>query len=332
MANVDCNSCNNLRDYAPDFVQNGVTNSICTSLKNNTGLNPSLKVTHTNCADLDDANDCLVGIMDDQLESYDVCDWKEFMHQFIPNLHAVIKAEICSMCGEWNSIEKLQCVTNYLMSGASFYFGEETQTSTSKLIVGTGVDISLRSSADVHSSDVNITYVAGGLAFIGGSIYTFTESFKDASGTTKSGNVMWDWQHDMPAGGELLFEVRIKKSEYPQIKRFFVGHLFNGGGAEHSFYHAYCSYFNDKDSDGNPVYAYGQHGWCDTKTGTPSASGYSSGHQVADGYMYLQVRMISHGNLTTGNITDGSGAQKNGSAFSPNGYIGIRMNEAKIEC
>lgn len=330
MANVDCGACNDLRDYAPDFVQNGVTNTICTSLKNNTGLNPSLKTTHTNCDDLDDANDCLVGMMDEQLEAYDVCDWKAFMHKFIPNLHAVIKAEICSMCGEWASIEKLQCVTQYLMSGASFAFSETTQTNTSRIIAGTGVDFSIRRAAEPHSSDVNITYIAGGLAFIGGSLRTFTQSFKDANGTTQSGNTMWAWNTDMPAGGELLYEVRIKKSEFPQIKRFFNGHMFNGGGSEHSFYHAYCYYFNDVN-DGKPVYAYGQHGWCNDD-GTPSSAGYSSGHLVPEGYMYLQVRMISHGNLTTGSVEDGSGATKTGSSFSPNGYIGIRMNETKIDC
>lgn len=107
MSRIDCGACQDLRDNAAEFVQNGVTDKICTSLQNDTGLNPNLTVTHTDCEDLDTANDCLIGQMDDQLESYDVCDWKKFMHRFIPNLYELLKAMICAICGIWTNIHNI---------------------------------------------------------------------------------------------------------------------------------------------------------------------------------------------------------------------------------
>ncbi len=101
MSNIDCGACNDLREYAPHFVQNGITSTECNSLKNDTGLNPSLTTLHTDCDDLNDVNDCLVGRMDGDLEAYETCDWKKFMHKFIPNVYETIKGIICALCGAW---------------------------------------------------------------------------------------------------------------------------------------------------------------------------------------------------------------------------------------
>ena len=104
---VDCTACDELREHAPDFVQYGVTEKICASLKNDTGLNPDASDVNTDCEDLDTANECLIGRMDDELESYDQCDWKVFMHKFIPNLHQLLRAFICVICGLWTNIHSL---------------------------------------------------------------------------------------------------------------------------------------------------------------------------------------------------------------------------------
>lgn len=102
---INCSSCNDLRENAPEFVLNGVTDTVCTSLKNDTGFNPSNDT--TDCDDLNDANDCLIGNMEDEVEAYDVCDWKEFMKRFIPNVYNVIKAMICAICGLWCNFHAL---------------------------------------------------------------------------------------------------------------------------------------------------------------------------------------------------------------------------------
>lgn len=107
MSKINCDACSNLREYAPGFVQNGVTDVTAASLKNNTGLNPNLSVQHKNCEDLNDINDCLIGRMPQELEGYDVCDWKEYMGKFLPNLYESEKAQIASACGLWTRTEGL---------------------------------------------------------------------------------------------------------------------------------------------------------------------------------------------------------------------------------
>lgn len=99
MSTIDCSACNDLRNYAPNFVQNGVDDIVAASLKNNTGLNPGLAVLHNDCEDLNDVNDCLIGRMTDELEAYDVCDWKDFMKKHNSNLYETLKAMIAALCG-----------------------------------------------------------------------------------------------------------------------------------------------------------------------------------------------------------------------------------------
>lgn len=325
MQNVDCSACTSLQDNAATFVQNGVTTAVCTSLKNNTGFSTSND--NTNCEDLDDANDCLVGMMEAELASYDLCDWKEFMKNFIPNLHQVIKAMICSECGQWTAIERNTCMVDYMMQGASFSFGEKTEDKDSYIVPGTGVDFSLRSSSDEHSTDVTIQYIAGGLCRITGSLTTFIESFADADKKTQEGNTVWNFTSDsfeLPDGGELLYEIRIKRSEYPQIKRLFNGHIDSTSGKNRN---SVCTvlYFDEG------AFAYGQHGWCDSD-GTPTETGYSKGHEVPEGWFYVQVRMCYVDDLRVSNQTDGNKDTKRGTEFTPRGYTGIRMNQDEIEC
>ena len=104
MAN-SCKACDDLRTSSSDFMLNGVTPTVCTSLKNDTGFNPASG--HNDCTDLDDANDCLIGNMEDEIEAYDVCDWKEYMKKFVPNVYNVIKAIICAICGLWCNFHAL---------------------------------------------------------------------------------------------------------------------------------------------------------------------------------------------------------------------------------
>ena len=105
MANYNCSACNDLREDAPNLIVNGLGETECTSLKNNTGLNPSNA--NDDCTDLENLNDCLVGNMEQEIDAYDVCEWKEFMKQFIPNVWTVFKGIICSMCGLWTRVENL---------------------------------------------------------------------------------------------------------------------------------------------------------------------------------------------------------------------------------
>lgn len=105
--NINCAACGDLQENAPEFVTSGVTENVCTSLKNNTGMNP--KNSRTNCDDVTDANDCLVGNMEKEIDAYDNCDWKAYMRRFVPNVYNVLAAIICWLCGIQ---EKITCLTN----------------------------------------------------------------------------------------------------------------------------------------------------------------------------------------------------------------------------
>lgn len=108
MANptFDCESCEALRQDAPSLICNGFDDTMCSSLMNDTGLNPSSG--NDDCTDLNHLNDCLVGNEETELEMYEVCDWKSFMKQFIPNLWTTLKAIICSICGIWTHIHDIE--------------------------------------------------------------------------------------------------------------------------------------------------------------------------------------------------------------------------------
>lgn len=107
-ATRNCESCSDLQENSSEFVVNGVTENVCTSLKNNMGFNASSG--HDDCTDLEYANDCLIGNMEDEVDAYEVCDWKEFMTTFIHNLWSVLKAIICAICGIWTHLDLISYV------------------------------------------------------------------------------------------------------------------------------------------------------------------------------------------------------------------------------
>lgn len=106
MADKFCEACITLQDDAPDFVQNGVTSGIATRLKNDQGFSSKSSV-DTDCEALNLANDCLVGFMEDETESYDVCDWKTWSARFAGNVHKVFSASIAAICGLWSKVHNL---------------------------------------------------------------------------------------------------------------------------------------------------------------------------------------------------------------------------------
>lgn len=105
MADLNCAACDDLREEVPELIVNGFSNTMCTSLKNDTGLKSSSG--HNDCTDLDKLNDCLVGNMETEIDRYDVCDWKDFTKNLINNLWTTLKAMICAICGLWTNVHNL---------------------------------------------------------------------------------------------------------------------------------------------------------------------------------------------------------------------------------
>lgn len=325
-----CKACEDLRTNAPSVLVNGIDETACTSLKNNTGLNPSTGT--DDCADLEDLNDCLVGNMVDEIDAYDVCDWKEYMKKFVPNVYNVFKGIICAICGIWTNIKNLwdmanriDCIVEYVTKGASFSFGELTSTGKSYIVAGRGVSFA-NVGATGTSNDISITYVAGGISYLTGSCKFYKNDFTDreatanfdehgtspTTGTARKGNSKWDDTGYLGSGGELAYELRIKKSEYPQIKRFWNGLGDAGAGGSYEV----MLLFRDEGK-----YAPGQTGYCDADNGDPVGAGADRGHQVPEGWMYIQVRIKYL-------ETFGS----DGTQYTPVCLIPMRINQNEIKC
>lgn len=139
MADINCSACSSLNEHASEFVVNGVTDAVCTSLKNNTGFNASAGV--DDCEDLDLANDCLIGNMADEIEAYDVCDWKEYMKKFVPNVWNVLKAIICAICGLWTNITNLWTKVNCISQNLDTNDAPRIWVDKADVVWGTGFHV-----------------------------------------------------------------------------------------------------------------------------------------------------------------------------------------------
>lgn len=336
MADYSCAACEDLRQTDPNFVVNGLTDTECTSLGNDTGLNPSKG--HTDCTDLNDMNDCLVKNMENEINSYNVCSWKTYMKALVNNLWTMFKGIICALCGIWTNIHNLwnaidnididtsdiDCLIEWLTQGFDFLIGEET-TTNSYIVAGQGVSF-VNAGQEEFSHEVNMEYIAGGLMRLYGSCRFYTSSFTDQKacwhldnnnadpvyGTSRAGNARWGSSGKPAVAGDLVYEVRVKLSQYPQIKEFVDG--FGMGHSGGSF-NAHVRVFNAGE------YAYGTHGHCHINDGTPADSGYSNGHLVPQGWVYVQVR-IDYLDM----------AMNSGSRYSPYTFFGVRLNTSAIEC
>lgn len=98
---MDCTSCEELREIAPEFVQKGVTDNVAEHLANNTGYGGK----STNCNDLPLANDCLIGRMPSALAAYDDCDWKEWARDFSQNVYQMMASMIAAWCQLTGSLQ-----------------------------------------------------------------------------------------------------------------------------------------------------------------------------------------------------------------------------------
>ena len=170
MADLNCAACDDLREEVPELIVNGFSNTMCTSLKNDTGLKSSSG--HNDCTDLDKLNDCLVGNMETEIDRYDVCDWKDFTKNLINNLWTTLKAMICAICGLWTNVHNLWSYARSFTlkkTGNKIYLeasdgihGQVTDDDTTYTLTISGHTITLTgsdgSSRSVTVPDNNTTY------------------------------------------------------------------------------------------------------------------------------------------------------------------------------
>lgn len=177
MSEINCDSCSNIMENAPDFAINGVTDDVAASLEANTGLNPNLGVLHTNCEDLNDANDCLIGMLSKEIEGADQCDWKEFMTTLLGNTYEMLKAMIASDCGAWQAVDNVQEEMDELIRNAYSYIqvrgsadSESSGLSHTKVTLNT-VDISNDPDNIFSFSDGGVKIAQAGVYRVSGSVY-----------------------------------------------------------------------------------------------------------------------------------------------------------------
>ena len=328
MAKDYCEACESLKTKDPSMIVNGFGDEECANLQADLGIDGE----STDCEDLDMMNECLIGSMEAEAEIADSCNWRQWGKDLVNNVWTMNKAFICTMCGIWTNIHdlwtnvkelwkkvnKLLCIVDHMGSGVEFEIGEE-ETDGSFVVAGKGVSfLKTDGSTGAHTSDVRLTYVGGGLVSVVAGLNWYTDDFVDEdycycfdeggsqimSKKNRLGNSQWNntsgTTKPMPSGGELVFEIRIKKSKYPELSELFAGTAFPSGGGS---YLINLTYFDEGEK------AYGQSGSADTK------------HTVPQGWIYVQARMVSIDYL-----------HANGSKYSPRGYMGIRFNVDEIEC
>lgn len=269
MANVNCQACEDLREVAPSLACGGFTDDMCTSLQNDTGLTASSG--NNDCTDLDNMNDCLIGNEDANVELFEVCDWKKFMHEFIPNLWTMLKAIICAICGIWTNIHNLwtkvnkhDCILDHITTAQSFAVTEDY------IRYAPGVSKNPDASSDPALS---IPRISGNAycAYITGSLL-LSQTYIDNHDNSTLNDV-----------GALLYEYRIKLSDF-NLKRVWPGNLQEGANGKGV--HAHIFVFSAGQT------TYGNDG----RTGTGSTT-------VPSGYVYLQIRLSSYDSLGNGKIT-----------------------------
>lgn len=302
---IDCNACEDLRKSAPDFVQNGVSKTICNSMKNDTGLNPKLTTLHTDCEDLDTANDCLIGTMDKELSETDTCDLPSFIHNFILNIYNMFKLMICAICGLWESTHDLEDRATSLESRATKLEDRmdtaeddidtlnervdsiDTQAETISCILNyigkyktmhiTRDNITLGPGVSYRSADEAAIPAISGNAFCA---YLTGGVKLDSTWLALSG--------DISDGGRLVYTYKLKKSSL-DILRMWPATLTEANAGCGII--AHVSRFNE-----------GEEYW-----GYESMNDTNGAGTVPAGYIYLQVRIVSvvswGRSANTGNIS-----------------------------
>lgn len=121
MGIFNCSACEDLRETDPNLLINGIGENECASLQNNTGLSPSDD--NDDFTDLSNMNDCLIGNMASEVDSFDNCAWKQFAKRIIPNIWTTFKGVICAIGGLWQRTDALCTLISMQMNPSLTRFG-----------------------------------------------------------------------------------------------------------------------------------------------------------------------------------------------------------------
>ena len=321
---TDCTACSDLQTKAPGVVVNGITDGVCTNLKNNEGLNGK----SNDCDDLNDLNDCLVGNMDSELEAYDICDWKDYMHKFVPNVFTVLKGIICAICGIWQNIDKIWCWLNHLTTPSSATL-EATEENGFR--IANGVE---QRTGGKHDTPLKITFI-GNVAHITGSLKfpgKMPTNYTNGDNSYPNGLNWTDFHSEMateltthggksskngntPTGNFFVYEYQVPICKFG-FTSFFTTELYCSNAGDLQF-----GVFMFKPGDEIP-YDYGWHGSNeDGQIWQPTV--IPDGYEASD-MRLIQVRLINARHWGTARWANGS--------ITPIGNTGIRQCTSEFDC
>lgn len=110
----NCQACIDINDKYPTLADKGITDTLCTNLKNDEGLKASDG--KNDCDDLNLMNDCLIGNLEEEIKIADACEWRVILTNTVKNLYHMIKAVICAICGLWTNVHNLWAEINRIWS------------------------------------------------------------------------------------------------------------------------------------------------------------------------------------------------------------------------
>ena len=231
MALLDCSACEELRQDAPSLIVNGLSSTEIASLKNNTGYNASSD--NTDCTDLENAVDCLIGRMTSELDAYDVCDWKEFMNNYLPNHWTVDRSMVAAICGLWCYMRQMTTSRSY---GLHAYKDDDpTKEALNGFKIANGVRVNYSGVATAATA----IYIYGSTARVTGTLQfygTMPTSYTNGqsvywtdfyNGSSEITNVAGHSSRngDTPNGGLLIYQYEVDPCDFGFARIFSTSML-----------------------------------------------------------------------------------------------------------
>lgn len=198
-----CGACEELRERDPNLIVNGFSEKNCDHMQVDEGLTGETD----DFEDLNTMNDCLIGIMDAESEVRDVCGWRDYIQNFIPNLWTMLKAMICAIGGLWTAVKSYQLEEDDGDIVLTAWDGEhgrvdigDSDTTYSLSKSGNKIILTDSNSHTDEVTDDNTTYTLSG----SGNTVTLTGSDGSTSSHTVTGG----------GGGYTVVRRQIASSEY----------------------------------------------------------------------------------------------------------------------
>lgn len=311
MAKYECDACEDLRQNAPNFIINGLGDEEIDHIAMNEGLTGE----NDNCTDINDMNDCLIGMMEKEVSNYEACDWKVFMRKFVQNLWTVLKSMITWLCGLQCRVDQLskpskndalypdaENVRFRKVDGVTLrYDPEHPKVNDAPLVIRSIGSVARITGSLTCSGNMPSSYTSGG----GGRVDWLDFYRGGADITTKYGKS--SHHGNCPTGGLLLYEYEVRSCDWG-FKRLYDAPLH----ASHAgFFLARIMTFRDGDE-----YPY-DCGWDADGNGQiyhPSSDEYDT---------LIQVRMM---------VVNTWGITRNNGNITPNGLAMVYPCPESWEC